>query len=176
MLNRTLSAVLAGAAFLGCIVAANVATSQLGLVPVGFGLMATAGTWLAGLTFVLRDLLDDLGGRVAVLAAVAAGAVLSLLLANPAIAVASVAAFTVSELVDYGVYRPLRRHGYVRAAVASNLTGSLVDTLVFLTIAGFPVLTALPGQMLAKAAVTGGIVLLVVIARCCTWRTRAVTA
>lgn len=167
---------LAQLAFLLVIAAANYATSTYGLVPVGLGLVATAGTWLAGLTFVLRDLVDDLGGRVAVMVAVAAGCALSLALSNPAIAVASVAAFAVSELVDFGIYRPLRRHGYVRAAVASNVAGSLVDTIVFLAIAGFPILPAIPGQMLAKLTVTALVVLIVLGVRCSTWRTRAVTA
>lgn len=40
--------VLAPLAFLGTILAANYATSRYGLVPVGFGLTATAGTWFAG--------------------------------------------------------------------------------------------------------------------------------
>ena len=47
------------AAFLGCILAANYVTSRYGMVPVGFGLIATAGTYFAGLSFVLRDSLHD---------------------------------------------------------------------------------------------------------------------
>jgi len=49
----------AAVVFLGLVVAANVLTSTYGLVPAGFGLTATAGTWAAGLVLLARDLVDD---------------------------------------------------------------------------------------------------------------------
>lgn len=64
-----------GAALLACILAANYVTSRFGLVPVGFGLAATAGTYFAGLALVLRDSLQDVGGKRWVVAVIAAGAV-----------------------------------------------------------------------------------------------------
>lgn len=162
---RTLPAL----AFLACIVAANVVTSHYGLIPVGFGLRATAGTYLAGATFVLRDLVDDLAGRRAVLALIVAGAVLSLALADPAIALASAAAFLLSELADWTVYRPLRRRGYVRAALASNLVGAVVDSVVFLSLAGdvlhVTLGTAMPGQLVGKLTITAAVLVLVGVAR-----------
>lgn len=148
------------AAFLGCILAANYVTTEFGMVPVGFGLVATAGTYLAGLTFVLRDSLQDAAGKWVVVALIVAGAVLSFAVSAPIIALASGVAFLTSELADLAVYSPLRRHGYIRAAVASNVVGSLVDTLLFLSIAGFP-LAALPGQMVGKLLVTLAVVGLV---------------
>lgn len=151
--------------FLGCILAANVVTTHLGMIPVGFGLVATAGTYFAGLTFILRDALQDVAGKRWTLAVIVAGALLSFLVADPFIALASAAAFGLSELADLAVYTPLRKHGYIRAAVASNIVGAFVDTVAFLTIAGFPVLLALPGQMVGKLLVTLLAVVLVAIVR-----------
>jgi uncharacterized PurR-regulated membrane protein YhhQ (DUF165 family) len=153
------------AAFLGCILAANYVTSRYGMVPVGFGLTATAGTYFAGLSFVLRDSLHDAAGKRWTLTVIAAGAVLSFLIADPFIALASAVAFGLSETADLAVYTPLRRGGYLRAAVASNVVGSVVDTIAFLAIAGFPVMAALPGQFVGKIAVTLAAVLVVVTAR-----------
>lgn len=146
-------------AFLATVVAANYATSSFGFVPVGFGLTATAGTYLAGLAFVLRDATQDTIGRTGATTTVVAGAALSYLIADPTIALASGAAFLVSELTDLAAYTPLRRRGYIRAAVASNLVGSVVDTWVFLTVAGFGgVLAAMPGQLVGKLTITAVVV------------------
>ena len=152
-------------AFLACILAANYATTRWGMVPVGFGLMATAGTYFAGVTFVLRDLIQDLTGRRVVLVLIMWGAALSFAVSAPFIAIASAVAFGLSELADLAIYQPLRRRGYIRAAVASNVVGSFVDTVVFLTIAGFPLWESLPGQMVGKLMVTAAVVVGVVIVR-----------
>lgn len=152
-------------AFLTCAVAANVLTARYGLIPVGFGLMATAGTWAAGLTLVARDWVHDLAGRWTVLGCIAAGAGLSALLAGPRLALASGLAFAISETADLLVYQPLRRRGWARAVIVSNLVGSAVDTLVFLALAGFPIWLALPGQIFAKTTATVVVVAPVVVAR-----------
>lgn len=47
------------ALFLLTIVAANYVTTRYGMIPVGLGYTATAGTYLAGLMFVLRDSMQD---------------------------------------------------------------------------------------------------------------------
>lgn len=155
---------LVGIAFIAAIVAANWLTSHYGMIPVGFGLVATAGTYLAGLTFILRDAVQDASGKRAALLLIIIGALISWALADPRIALASCAAFLVGELADFAVYTPLRRHGYVRAAIASNTVGAFLDTLLFLWIAGFPIVGAWQGQILAKLTVTaaavGGLVVL----------------
>lgn len=151
--------------YLGTIVAANWLTARFGLVPIGLGLMTTAGTYAAGLAFVARDAVQDAAGRVAVVFALAAGGVLSWLLATPALAVASVVAFGLSELADMAVYTPLREHGYVRAALASNLVGTVVDTFVFLWLAGFGLAPLVViGQLVGKTYATVLVVALVVMA------------
>lgn len=164
MKRSTKTAIASSIALLVAVLAANFVTTQYGMVPVGFGLAATAGTYLAGLTFILRDALQDSAGKKATLAVIALGAVLSFLVADPFIALASAVAFAVSEIADLAVYTPLRKRGYIRAAVASNVVGAFLDTVIFLTIAGFPVMAALPGQMVGKLLVTAvavGVVLAV---------------
>lgn len=163
-MTRLLLAVL-GAAFLACILVANYVTTEYGMIPVGFGLVATAGTYLAGLTFVLRDSIQDGAGKYAVLALIVVGAALSYFVAAPFIALASGVAFLASETADLIVYTPLRRRGYVRAAIASNVVGALVDTVLFLWIAGFPVWGSVPGQMVGKLAITGLVIAAVVAVR-----------
>lgn len=147
------------AAFLATIVLANYLTTELGLIDVGFGLVATAGTYLAGLAFVLRDAVQDTAGRRATVAVIAAGAAISYLIADPFIALASAVAFALSELADFAIYTPLRRRGYIRAAIASNVVGATVDTLAFLAIAGFAIAEAFAGQMVGKLTITLAVVL-----------------
>lgn len=151
---------LAFLSFVGCVVAANVLTANLGLV-----LGVTAGTFTAGLALLVRDWLDEVAGRAWILAAIATGAALSYAMTpGYRLALASAVAFTLSESVDWGVYRPLRHRGWARAAVASNVVGAAVDSALFLAIAGFP-LVGVPLQTAVKAAVTTVFVFLVVVAR-----------
>lgn len=149
------------AGFLSTILAANYVTTEHGLIPVGFGLVATAGTYFAGFAFVLRDSVQDACGRWATLAVIVAGAGLSFAVSAPFIALASAVAFLLSETADLLIYTPLRERGYVRAAVASNAVGALVDTVAFLAIAGFGIREAFAGQMVGKLTVTLAVVLLV---------------
>lgn len=164
-MNQSLARFWAAAAFLASIVAANVLTAHYGMIPVGFGLIATAGTWTAGFALLARDLVQDTAGRWAVVGCIVVGALMSAALSNPALTLASGAAFAVSETADMLIYTPLRKRGWARAVTASNLVGSAVDTVVFLTLAGFPIWTALPGQMLAKTTATVVVVLPVVVVR-----------
>jgi uncharacterized PurR-regulated membrane protein YhhQ (DUF165 family) len=157
--------IIAALGFIGTILAANYVTSRYGMISVGFGLVATAGTYFAGLAFILRDLVQDKAGRRVVVAVILAGAALSYAISDPFIATASAAAFLLSEGADFAVYTPLRKRGYIRAAVASNLIGAVVDTVIFLTIAGFPLWQSFPGQVVGKMLVTGVAVALVVSVR-----------
>lgn len=152
--RRTTAAAIA-AAFLLCVVGANYLTEHHGMVPVGFGLTATAGTYAAGATFLLRDMLQETGGRRLVLALVIAGAALSYAVSSPQLAIASGVAFLTSELGDYGVYSRLRDRGWARAALASNAAGAAIDTWLFLAIAGFPIdRYTVAGQLVGKLLIT----------------------
>jgi uncharacterized PurR-regulated membrane protein YhhQ (DUF165 family) len=141
------------AALIATVVGANAATSRYGLVPVGFGLVATAGTFAAGLSLIARDVVQDAAGRLAAAAAVLVAAALSALVAAPALAVASGVAFAVSELADGMIYTPLRKRGWAVAVLSSSAVGAIVDTLLFVSIAfGAAAVTAptVAGQLLVK--------------------------
>ena len=134
-------------------VGANWLTTEYGFVPVGFGLMVTAGTYAAGLALVLRDGIQDTLGLWGVAAAIAVGTALSFLLADPLIALASGVAFCLSELVDSLVYTPLRKRRWRTAIVGSSVAGAVVDTALFLGIAfGLSAITlsAMTGQLVGK--------------------------
>ena len=119
------------------------------LIPVAPGLLAPSGVIVAGLAFVLRDLVQRRLGLVWTIMAIAFGAILSVLVAPPALVFASVVAFLVSELADLGVYTPLQRRGLVLAVVASSLVGLILDTLIFLQLA-FGSTELMWGQIVGK--------------------------
>lgn len=141
-------------AYVGTVVAANVLTSNLGLVAAGFGLLVPAGTYTAGLALGVRDDLQEFGGIRWTLAAIAIGTVLSYLFGDGRVALASGLAFLVSELADLGVYTPLRNRGRLIAAiVASNLIGAVIDTMLFLPLSGLLWnAISVTGQLLVKFA------------------------
>ena len=165
-MKRTL---LAGA-FLGCIPAANWLIGNVGtvcipagpcLIPVAPGLMAPSGVlmgsetveaiaWpMIGAALALRDAVHEAMGRRAVLALVAAGAGLSLAFSPPALAIASAAAFLLSELADFAIYDRLRRRGLAMAVLLSGIAGAVLDSLLFSALAFGSVAWA-PGLILAK--------------------------
>jgi uncharacterized PurR-regulated membrane protein YhhQ (DUF165 family) len=140
------------AVYIAAIVAANVLTTHFGLVPVGFGLLVPAGTYAAGFALLARDVVQRAAGIPWVFAGIAIGGLLSWLMATPGLALASVTAFTVAELADLAIYTPTeRRYGFVPAALASNAVGAPIDTLIFLTLAGFPLTwQTFAGQLIGK--------------------------
>ena len=151
-----LKAVFALTAYLATVVLANYLTGRFGLVTVFPGLVATAGTFAAGLAFTLRDILqDESGGKRFVIAAVVVAALVSALIAPPAIAIASGLTFVIAEIVDFAIYTPLRQKHWWIAVLASAAIGLTVDTFLFLALAGFPITTAsVTGQILCKSYMT----------------------
>ncbi|MGH9106742.1 MAG: VUT family protein, partial [Acidimicrobiales bacterium] len=156
--SRPAVAVLAFAVYVGSIAAANWMISHVGRavpgaheLPVGFGLEAPSGVYLAGLTFVARDVLQRLAGARAGVAAIFAGAAFSWWLSSASLAVASAGTFLLSETCDFAVYTPLQARHFPFAVVGSGLVSDLVDSTVFLTLAGIPLSMALPGQLVGKA-------------------------
>ena len=147
-------------------------------------LRAPAGVLAAGFAFSFRDLTQETLGRGYSILAIFSGAAVSWFLTSDAnlggplgLALASGLAFLLSELLDFAVYTPLRRRGWIRAIVASNLVGQVVDSLVFLALAFGPGgLMFLAGQIVGKAWCTWATVGLVVLARRIVpgWQPRAV--
>ena len=159
-------------AFLAAIIGANWALETYGIINIGFGLTAPAGVFFAGLTFGLRDALHELGGVRAVVPVIVAGAAMSWWLSDAvsipggyaSIAVASGAAFLLAELLDLGVYAPLRTRNWPVAVVASNIVGSIADSAVFLMLA-FGSLDYISGQVVGKTAMIAVSLPLVAYAR-----------
>lgn len=140
------------AAYAAAIITANLMTAHLGLVPVGFGLIVSAGTFAAGFALLARDLVHRHGGLKWALAAIAIGAIASWFLASPQLAIASTVAFAAAELVDLTIYAPTRkRYGFATAAITSNIISAPIDTILFLHLAGFGVTPeAVAGQFIGK--------------------------
>lgn len=144
--------------YIATIFAANWAIATFGPVPVGFGLVAPAGVYFAGLAFTLRDLTQDRLGRWWTIGAIVIGAVLSAVI-SPQFALASGVAFLFSELADLLVYTPIRERHWIGAVIASNIVGLTIDSFLFLSLA-FGSLEFLPGQIVGKAWMTALAVIL----------------
>lgn len=149
-------------AYVSSVLAANIVTSNWGLVAAGFGLLVPAGTYCAGLALALRDAVHEWCGVRWVWAAIAAGTALSFGLADGRIALASGVAFALSEALDLFVYSRLRVKGWRRALLASNAAGAVVDTALFLWLSGFGITAAaMAGQLLVKTVWVATVALLI---------------
>jgi uncharacterized PurR-regulated membrane protein YhhQ (DUF165 family) len=165
---------LALAAYAATIPAANWMVGNVGecipngpcLIPVGFGLMAPSGVLMIGAALVLRDAVHRLLGWKWAIAAIFAGAVLSFQFSPPALVIASVTAFLLSELADLGVYAPLQRKRLVLAVAASGAVGAVVDSAVFLWLA-FGSLDFIAGQIVGKMWMTAAAAGVLVLVRRC---------
>lgn len=138
--------------YIGSIVAANVLILTLGFLPVGFGLMAPAGVYAAGVVFTARDFVQERYGIRGTFGAIVAAGILSAFL-SPSFALASAGAFITSEVLDMGVYTPIKRRYKILAIGASNVVGLVVDSIIFLWFA-FGSLDFLAGQIVGKLWMT----------------------
>lgn len=161
------------AAFVACIVGANWAILHLGTdhgpgaprtIAVGFGLVAPSGVLLAGAQFTLRDVLHERLGAGPTLAIIAASAPASALLASPTVAAASIMTFLAAETTDLIIYRRLRRRGYTTAVLGSNLISTMMDSMVFLTLAFGATLAAAGGLGMTVGKLQASILTLLVLA------------
>ena len=80
--------------------------------------------------------------------------VLSIWLATPRIALASGSAFLCGQLLDITIFQWLRRGSWWRAPLVASLAGSVLDTVLFFSIAfigtGLPVATLAAGDLMVK--------------------------
>lgn len=143
-------------AFISAIIAANVLINMFGAATI-FGLVVPWGTFCAGATFVLRDLIHRDAGMIPVLSAIVLGAVFSYAFTNPALALASGVAFLLSELADTTIFVWLRRTRTTPVAVlCSGLVGAAIDTAIFLPWSGIPMTVGLvAGQLIVKSLMSG---------------------
>lgn len=110
--------------------------------PVAIAGLADKLTWGAfayPVAFLVTDLTNRRFGpsaaRRAVYAGFAIAVVLSLMLATPRIALASGTAFLLGQLLDVSVFSRLRRGRWWRAPLVASLAGSLIDTVLFFSLA-----------------------------------------
>jgi uncharacterized PurR-regulated membrane protein YhhQ (DUF165 family) len=121
-------------AYIVSIVAVNIGFVYIPPVPL-LGEMFPPMSLIVGLIFIARDFAQrEIGHKV--LGAMAVGAILSYFMADPFVAIASVIAFAISEMVDWGVYTYTKRPLRDRILLSSAL-GTPVDSAVFLLILGF---------------------------------------
>jgi uncharacterized PurR-regulated membrane protein YhhQ (DUF165 family) len=165
-------------AYLATIPAANWMIGNVGtvcipngpcLIPVFPGLMAPSGVLIIGAALVLRDAVQQLLGIRWALTAIACGVILSVLVAPPALVIASATAFAIAELLDLSVYTPLRKRNLPLAVMASGAVGALADSAAFLFIA-FGSLDYLAGQFVGKFWMTALAAAALVV-----WRKRAIS-
>ena len=123
----------------------NWVVMNVGLV----GLMAPSAVLLAGLALVLRDAVHHCLGTRWAFYCILAGTALSGFLSDASLVIASCAAFLFSETADLIVYTPMRRRFPAWAIVASGFAGSVVDSVLFLSLA-FGSLDYVAGQVIGK--------------------------
>ncbi len=128
------------------VVASNVLVQH----PFGhFGLqdLLTWGAFTYPVAFLVNDLTNRRFGpqaaRKVVLVGFAIAVVLSVVLATPRIAIASGSAFLVAQLLDTQVFDRLRQDAWWKPPLVSTVIGSVVDTVLFFSLAFAPVFSAL---------------------------------
>ena len=121
--------------YLISIVAVNFAFTALPMIELPFDQTIPAGTFLVGFIFVIRDYAQKEIGPWIYLAMLA-GVLLSYVMADPFVAVASAVAFGLSELIDALVFtytkKPMRDRILISSAASTP-----VDSSVFLLMLGF---------------------------------------
>lgn len=89
--------------------------------------------------FLVTDLTNKLFGAAAARKVVYAGfaiaVVVSIIVASPRIAIASGAAFLISQLLDVSIFDRLRAGAWWRAPLISSMLGAVVDTFIFFSFA-----------------------------------------
>ncbi|MGE0650676.1 MAG: VUT family protein [Alphaproteobacteria bacterium] len=134
--------------YIALIVAVNWGFTVIPLVKMPGGEMWPPLSLAVGFIFVVRDFAQrEIGHRV--LLAMLVGAALSYVMAAPYVAIASAAAFLVSELADWLVYTVTRRPLSERI-LYSSLLGTPVDSVVFLWGIGHLSVTGVAAMTVSK--------------------------
>jgi len=119
--------------YITTVVAINMAFAYIPPIVLFDGTIFTAGSVIAGLVFIARDFAQREVGHKVVLLLMAAAGLLSYLLADPFVAIASIAAFAISEISDYIVYSKYKGD-FNKRVIFSSLVSVPIDTTVFLAI------------------------------------------
>jgi uncharacterized PurR-regulated membrane protein YhhQ (DUF165 family) len=118
----------------------------------------TWGALTYPMTFLVTDLVNRADGpkaaRRVVYFGFAVAAVVSIVLAGPRIALASVTAFIAAQLLDVKIFDRLRMGSWWRAPLVSSTAASALDTVLFFSLAFYgtsvPWTTLLIGDFLVK--------------------------
>lgn len=122
-------------AYLVSIIIANIAFSTLPMIDLPYDQHIPPGTFLVGFIFVLRDFAQrEIGNKVYL--AMLVGVILSYIMADPFVALASAIAFGLSEVIDALVYTYTKKPMKDRVLL-SSVVSTPVDSAVFLLMLGF---------------------------------------
>ena len=135
------------ALYLAGIILANLLVHWFGLVSFA-GLVFPAGAVMVGLTFSFRDLVQRRYGKWQCWIWMIAASVITYLF-NRQLAVASVSAFLVAETVDWAIYTWMPG-SFRNRLVMSNLFGTPLDSIVFVSLAFGLNWQAIVGQSIVK--------------------------
>ena len=123
---------------------------QADLGPIHLGDLLTWGAFTYPFAFLVTDLTNRHDGpnraRMVVVVGFVVALVLSVFLATPRIAIASASAFLIGQLLDISVFSRLRAsRAWFLPPLAASLFGSLLDTVIFFSIAFAPALGFVDG-------------------------------
>jgi uncharacterized PurR-regulated membrane protein YhhQ (DUF165 family) len=141
---------MAVAAMIAVVTASNILVQfpvEADLGPIHLGDILTWGAFTYPFAFLVSDLTNRYDGpgraRAVVLVGFAVALCLSAYLSTPRIAIASATAFLVGQLLDIAVFSRLRNRFWLLPPLSASLLGSLIDTVIFFSIAFAPALGAI---------------------------------
>lgn len=120
-------------AYIATILATNIGFAYIPPIDLGFGLFSPMAI-CAGAVFVARDFAQRAVGHW-VFPAMLLGCVISYVMADPFVALASMLSFAVSEFTDWAVYTKTKRPFHKRVLISSAIA-TPIDTFIFLTMIG----------------------------------------
>lgn len=135
----SIRALLPFVAAMAAVVAVSNVLVQYPFAHFGLGEILTWGAFTYPVAFLVNDLTNRHFGvsaaRKVVLAGFVIAVILSVWLATPRIAIASGSAFLVAQMLDATVFNRLRRLAWWRAPLLSTVLGSILDTIIFFSLA-----------------------------------------
>lgn len=143
------------ALYFGSVVVANLGFTYLPMINLPGGQSLAPMSFLVGLIFILRDFAQrELGHKV--LFFMGLGVVVSYLLADPYVALASAVAFALSELIDWLVYtftkKPMKERILISSAISTPIDSSVFMLMLsFFSLPGLIIMTA--SKMFAAIAI-----------------------
>lgn len=117
--------------YIAAVISINLAFSYVPQIELYNGTIWSVGSLLAGFVFLARDYAQRELGHEKVLVLMLTAGALSYIMADPFVAIASLVAFFISELVDYMVFT-MYKSSFRRKVLLSSLISVPVDTAVFL--------------------------------------------